>query len=783
MRLAGWWTCLWLLAGLAACGGGGGGGGGGAGESIPPDPSPPAATEFKLPLLAAPPERFAQTGRLAGRAMLLANSPVPAGATVEFLDASGPTMRLLATSLVGAEGSFDLADDPSIVKTADQWIRVTLPDSTTLRAFATGWTEITPGSEAAVREITRLRRAGGLQDPTLTTADLGATQDSLSLLWVGKFGALQPQAATEALVDFLRFHAPWNQWLDRLQADAQPRGPGDIAGLLPVDVAVSPSRFTDAQGNTLPVAFRASCIATNIPGLRSCGIGTSDIVAPFDSYAADATSIRLRGNGDRTTPIGFILDQIGDLPEIDFSPTVGTRILFNDPRYQLGNRVALEISLKITRKTYPVQTLVTSSGPLPAMQVVLEYDVSVLDTLSRIRTDYLARTSRWWSPERGRVRVEHLALTRQGSTVTRNAYLIEAQSTSGTYFDPPVRPFAGKFDVVSAPIRHRHAIHSPSSGLIYVAADDGSPAILELDPTTLTTLRQLNLPAIARRLALSADGSRLYAGLDGGTVLGVSTATLTVLHQATLPPDPGGQALDKIVDLSVDPFDPDRVLVLPGKSYCICPDGPVFIYRTGQLTPLNSPLFTPQVDYWDFYRPSMLSWSTIRDEFLTAASGFPHDHYRFRYDGTSSSVVSSQLRQDDIGWRDIAGTVVTDAGRILDATTLSAISTLSLGPFVLKDCSRFDARSVMCEIGEIAYPLPFFVRLDHSTGAFLGTYRPAITQVVNGCPGVGMREGSFGLDGRFATPMGAGRLLMSTLTLSDDIKCGLHVWAAHGETQ
>jgi hypothetical protein len=314
-----------------------------------------------------------------------------------------------------------------------------------------------------------------------------------------------------------------------------------------------------------------------------------------------------------------------------------------------------------------------------------------------------------------------------------------------------------------------------------VAADDGTPSILELDPSTLATLRRLDMPAVARRLALSADGSRLYAGLDGGTVLGISTATLTALHQATLPADAGGQALDQIVDLSVDPFDRDRVLVLPGKSYCICPDGPVFIYRTGQLTPVNSPLFTPQVDYWDFYRPSMLSWSTIRDEFLTASSGSPHDLYRFRFDGTSSSVVSSELRVDDVGWQDIGGTLVTDAGRILDASTFATVRAQSLGPFRLKDCSRFDTGSVMCEIGEVAYPLPFFVRLDHSTGAFLGTYRPAITQVVNGCPGTGIREGSFGLDGRIATPMGSGRLLMSTLTLADDLKCGLQIWAAHGE--
>jgi hypothetical protein len=63
---------------------------------------------------------------------------------------------------------------------------------------------------------------------------------------------------------------------------------------------------------------------------------------------------------------------------------------------------------------------------------------------------------------------------------------------------------------------------------------------------------------------------------------------------------------------------------------------------------------------------------------------------------------------------------------------------------------------------------------------FLGTYRPQAQQVGNGCPELGLGEGSLGLNNARLTPMGDGRALAVAIPAGDGSHCSLQVWSLHG---
>jgi hypothetical protein len=201
----------------------------------------------------------------------------------------------------------------------------------------------------------------------------------------------------------------------------------------------------------------------------------------------------------------------------------------------------------------------------------------------------------------------------------------------------------------------------------------------------------------------------------------------------------------------------------------------------GNLVLRDAPLYNAMDYGWGRYLVNAVAWTDTADEFTALSLASPHSLYRFRAGAAGYSQVTSLERDDDVALREVRGEILTDRGRKLDATTLTSKGTLGLAPFGLTGCQRLNTLTDLCGInsGEGWSP-PFFVHLDHATSAFLGTYRPAITQVDNACPELDVRAGSLGLDNAELSAMGDGRMLVSTLPKGDGVKCGLQVWSLHG---
>lgn len=773
---------LAFLALLSACGGGGG-----SSDSAPPAridyPTLVQSGEFTLPTITSPPDRSTLAGTQRGRVLLSPGVTAPAGLTVEWLNASVPDApQIRATTATGAEGDFLLTAQVSGIAAADQWLRVTLPDGTRLRAFATGWSELSPASEVAVREIARLRRAGAFTAHVLESSELAGAQESLGLVWAGSFGSLNVPGAVAALMEYLRFFAPWNQLLDKLALPGVNQGAGDMAGLMPVGAVTWPSDVARGIGSpaSTPATFRSICFTGSIAERSDCSISSNEAPDLGEALTVRRTGISLKAEDDTSTALGKVMSEVGELALIEFPHVVGARTLYDNPRFEARADDAIHASVKITRRTYPVEAVQALGRSVQAVRVVLDYEIALLDRNSQKQRDLLVREQRWFSPQGGRVRAETLARVRDAGQVVSDGFAVAAESVDGSFFAGPAPPFGGVANVRSLGIRHRHALYSAVLDRIYVATATGQGQILELNSDTLQTLRTVDTGSVPGRLALSADGTRLYAGLDGGQVVEWRVSDLTQVRHTTLPLDPYGVPYDRVYDLSVDPFDPARVLVLAGMSNVFGGSGAVLVYRDGALVLRDAPRYYA-FDYgWGYYSLNAISWSTVRDEYLGAFNGSPMSLFRFKTGATSTSEVASLLRVDDLAWRDVAGEILTHRGTLIDAATLSPVRALALGPFALRDCNRLVATTDLCEIGGLGVYPPFLVHFDHLTGAFLGTYRPSIADITNGCPEVGVREGSLGLDDRVLSPMTGGRSLVSTLTTNDGQRCSLQVWGLQG---
>ncbi len=779
------WVCAAALA-VAACGGGGGGG-----DSSPPPVVVPSKLEypvlttggdFTLAALAAVPDRSAVAGTQRGQALGLAGAAVQAGLTVELLDATAPaTPRVLATALTAAGGSFSMtaaATATSAVAPADLWLRITLADGSTLRAWASGWTEITPGTEAAVREIARLRKAGALASRALGAAELAAAQESLSLLSLSRPPAATVQAAVTSLVSFAQTHAPWNDLLDRMSAATPATGTGDIAGLMPVGSSTWQSNVVSNRVSSNST-FVSTCVGSAT--LRNCTLSSSTQPDLTDLFDVQLAGIRLRPDGSTSDALSALLTQLGPLNLIEFPHTVGTRVLVDNPRFLLALDSNVRASVKITRRTYPAGPVQALGGTVQAVQVVLDYEIAVLNYSTQRQVDLLAREQRWFSPQGGRVRVESTGTARADGVLTPDSTSVVANSVAGDFFDAPTLPVAGTATVRSLGLRYRHAVFAAASNRVYVGTATGGGQLLELDADTLATLRSASLPAVPGRLAVSVDGTRLFAGMDGGRVAELNIATLSITRQFTLPADPYGAPYDRVYDLAVDPFDSTRVLVLAGDSTVFGGSGAVLLYQAGVLVQRDAPRYYA-FDYgWGYYSPNALAWTGRVDEFLTVSYSSPGSMYRFRTGAGAATDVAALQRVDDTGLEEVAGEILTRQGQVLNSSTFSTLRTLRLGSFGVQACKRQTVQTALCQPNTgFAISPPYLALLDAANGDFLGGYKPLVTQVSNGCPELGTREGSFGLDGAQLQPMDARRSLVSALRTGTGEQCSLQVWALTG---
>jgi hypothetical protein len=764
--MKGWIRRLWpvLVVAFAGCGGGGS-------TTVDGYPVVTQNAGFQFPSLATVPDQSAVTGRQSGRVLDVGGEPAAAGWRVELLDVSQPQAPVVvAASTTSTGGTFALDDASTEVAPLSRWIRVTRPDASQIRAFAAGWTEVTPGTELAVTELPRLDVAGAFAHQ-LTTAELDAAQRSATLWWHGQPGRPASVAALGALLNQLRFHASWNTMLENLAATEPLPGSGDVAGFMPVSSASLEATVTrDGAGSSEP--FFVNCFASNGPEVRDCSV--------FSTRSNDLEQYwTVFHDGIRVLPpriidvVTALWNQVGPLPLIEYPHAVGTRVLFDNPRMtvSVGGNTSRG-SVRVTRRIYPVASVSALGSTLPAVQVVLDYEIALM--IGQRQIDLLTRETSWFSPGKGRVRYDKWTARRDGGVATSVSSMV-ADSVSDGFVADPRAPMPGRIDIVSAPLRHRDAVASAALGRVYALTPEGT--LLELDGATLEVQRSLVLPASPRRVAVSADGSRAYVGLDGASVAEINTADLTIVRRFTVPAGPEGEIHDRVFDLSVDPFDASRVVVLAGDSSVFGGSGTVFIFRAGAWVPANAP--TTYGDFgWDAYGLTNVAWSSVRDEFLGLFNGSPMSQYRFRIGTGDVSVLAFSEREEDGSIQDLAGRIVTPLGGVLDAATFTQQRSLSVGSFAVRGCGGLQTGSALCELvpsgdGEE------LVHLDTSSGAFVGAYRPSVSSVASGC---GSGEEAINLFETRRRTFGGGRVLVSGPTADGATRCTLQVWSLHGVT-
>lgn len=712
----------------------------------------------------------------------------PAGLLVELLDAGDPfAPRIVATAATAADGQFSMADTLASLEAPRKWLRVTLPNNTVLRSFATAVAYLTPGSEAALREVTRLIRSGGLSASELSAEELRSAQDSLSLYWEGAVSGVAVEATVGALLTELRTHSIWNRFLDSLAATATVAVPGDIAGLVALDGAKWQATVTEALDGVENSADRElshSCFPTTpstiIDGPRFCGHRFGDQIAATESL--EVTPLGLRAHlVARTSQMGELSVLLGRLELVEFPYRTGVKTLLDRSQIDVRGDGTVLASVKVRRHTYPIAWVSALGATVRALPVITDFEIVFTNTQTKQTTEILQRERRWFTPLKGKVRTEIEYQQRVDKVVSTGRLAAVVNLFTGATSGPAVEPFAGVADVQALPLRHRHATYSPVLDRIFVAVASAGGQVLELDPRSMAVLRIANTGVVPGRLAVARDGSRLYVGLDGGRIGEYRLSDLVRTRLFDLPLDPYGRPYDRVYDLSVDPFDAERVLVMGAMSTLLGGNPVMLVYRSGALVMRDAPRYNANSYGWGYYNPTEAAWTTVPDEFIVASNLSPPSMYRFRLGTASVAEIAALERTESVGEVDVAGRVVTSSGRILDASTFSAIRVESLPPFAFNGCLRLDSASNMCQINSGFARSPFFyVHFDAADGRFLGTYRPDIRSLTNGCPEVLLPQGSLGLVSPKLTAFGDGRTLASSLPDGNGSMCALFSWSLRG---
>lgn len=757
------WPVLVLV--FAGCGGGGSGS-----QGSTTDDGYPVVTQrdgFRFPSLADVPVQSATAGQQRGRVLDAGGAPAAAGWRVELVDASNPDVPVvLATGTTVSGGTFELAEPSAAAIPSSRWIRITRPDASQVRAFAAGWTEVTPGTELAVAELSRLDKAGAFAH-TLTSSEIDAAQRSGTVWWHGQPERPASAAAQVAMLEQLRVNERWNAMLDNLAAATPLPGAGDVSRFMP---QTSASLETTVTRNGAVAAERLfiNCTRRNEQPTRDCSILSGQATDQDQQWTSSQDGIRVVP----TRPVDVVaqlLSQAGPMPLLEYPHAVGTRVVFDNPRMTLSaSGTTYRGSVKVTRRTYPMAPVSALGTSLPAVQVVLDYEAALV--VGHDQIELLSRETSWYAPGKGRVRHDKWSI-RRGDSTQLSSQVVD--SVSDNAVADPVLPRAGRIDLVSTPLRHRDAVPATAQDRIYAVVPEG--ALLELDGKTLAVLRRLELPASPWRVAASADGSRVYVGLDGASVAEIDTANLAIVRRFAVPTGPQGEIHDRVYGLSVDPFDASRVLVLAGDSSVFGNFGTVFIFRAGVWVPASAPTTYPDHG-WAAYWLTSVSWSSVRDEFLGMSGGSPTDLYRFRMGAGTVSVQATAQRPDDGSQEDLGGRIVTPLGSVLDAITFNSTRTLELSGFAVRRCGWLDVGGALCQ--PIAFGDPELVHLDATSGAFLGAYRPTVTHVASGCDS---DDEEINLFESLRRTFGGGRVLVSG-RLVDDHRCSLQVWSMHGLT-
>lgn len=264
---------------------------------------------------------------------------------------------------------------------------------------------------------------------------------------------------------------------------------------------------------------------------------------------------------DIGVPVGDVLSSLLIYPE-PFYPVGGERVAIRQGTLGQdldGDGSPDSFRLEFRQVLVGFETLTLPDGPTAdvahfrdVIRITVRFSDPANDDVTVVGTE-----NSWWAPGIGMVRAERSVADADGRPIEAPQTLsVSSGSVGGQLLFAP-RPDG---TVTKIPLTHRALVHDAARGRYYASVPSGSSAqpntIASIDAVTGAVSHSAPIGANPGPLALSADASRLYVGLDGsGEVLQLRLPDLAELSRTRLP-SPPGDAQWTAESITVSPLDP-----------------------------------------------------------------------------------------------------------------------------------------------------------------------------------------------------------------------------------
>jgi hypothetical protein len=239
-----------------------------------------------------------------------------------------------------------------------------------------------------------------------------------------------------------------------------------------------------------------------------------------------------------------------------------------------------------------------------------------------------------------------------------------------------------------------------------------------------------------KALAVAADGSRVYAGVEAReTITEIRTDDMTVVREIVLPLAFGGFPYATAYALAVDPTDARRIAALAAPRGGVTSHGGVVLIFEDGVREQARTSRTGENEGFNFYQASDLRWSSDGMHLLVWSTAYGY-RLRTRIDPLLEEGLLDSFATGNGAYAlpfDLAGsTWMTRAGQL--ATHDFSMQRLLQAPsgFGLGFCRPLDASQAFCMDNSFDFGGPNFIALSVADGEPLGLFTPDFP-VVAGC--------------------------------------------------